>query len=87
MHDAVALETRGIPVALVITSEFTQAAEFQRRALGMDALAPVIITHPLSSLTAEEIEGRAQEVLAQAVKVWRGEIVAVGTDRVPGPGA
>ncbi len=73
MHDAVALETRGIPVALVVTSEFTQEAEFQRRALGMDSLAPVIITHPLSSLAAEEIEGRAREVLAQAAKVWLGQ--------------
>jgi hypothetical protein len=73
VHDAVALEIRGIPVALVITSEFRQEAEFQCRALGMDELAPVIITHPLSSLTAEEIESRALEVLAQAAKVWRGE--------------
>lgn len=86
MHDAVALEARGIPVALVITSAFTQEAESQRRVLGMDALTPVIITHPLSSLTAEEIEGRAREVLAQAAKVWRGETVAVGTGRVPGLG-
>ncbi|HWT83760.1 MAG TPA: hypothetical protein VN203_12605 [Candidatus Acidoferrum sp.] len=44
----------------------------------MDALAPVVITHPLSSLTAEEIEGRAREVVAQAVQVWRGEAVAGG---------
>ena len=73
MHDAVALEARGIPVAVVITSEFTQEAEFQRRALGMDALVPVIITHPLSSLTEEEIQGRAREVLAQAVQVWLGQ--------------
>jgi len=78
VHDAVGLETRGIPVALVITSEFTKEAEFQRRALGMDMLAPLIITHPLSSLTAEEIEGRAREVVAQAVRVWRGEAVARG---------
>jgi hypothetical protein len=77
VHDAVALETRGIPVALVITSEFRQEAEFQRRALGMDALMPVIITHPLSSLTAEEIESRALEVLAQAPKVWRGQSAPV----------
>ena len=58
---------------MVITSAFTQEAEFQRRALGMDALAPVIITHPLSSLTPEEIAGRAEEVVAQAVKVWLGQ--------------
>ena len=44
----------------------------------MDMLAPLIITHPLSSLTAEEIEGRAREVVAQAVRVWRGEAVARG---------
>jgi len=44
----------------------------------MDALVPVIITHPLSSLTAEEIEGRAREVFAQAVQVWRGEAAARG---------
>ncbi|HYL82460.1 MAG TPA: hypothetical protein VEU07_16700 [Candidatus Acidoferrum sp.] len=73
MHDAVALESRGIPVAVVITTAFTQEAEFQRRALGMDALAPVIITHPLSSLTAEEIAGRAEEVATQAVKAWLGQ--------------
>ena len=78
MHDAVGLETRGIPVALVITSEFTKEAEFQRRALGMDALKPVIITHPLSSLTAEEIDDRARQVVTQAVQVWRGEAVARG---------
>ncbi|HSB79202.1 MAG TPA: hypothetical protein VLM91_10455 [Candidatus Methylomirabilis sp.] len=59
---------------MVITSEFTREAEFQRRALGMDALAPVVITHPLSSLTTEEIQSRAEEVVAQAVKVWLGQI-------------
>jgi hypothetical protein len=78
VHDAVALESRGIPVAVVITSAFTQEAEYQRRALGMDALAPVIITHPLSSLTAEEIDGRAGEVVGQAVKAWLGQ---TGTGR------
>lgn len=59
---------------MVITSAFTQEAEFQRRALGMDALRSVVITHPLSSLTMEEIQSRAEEVAAQAVKVWLGQI-------------
>ena len=60
-------------MAVVITSAFTQEAEFQRRALWMDALSPVIITHPLSSLTAEEIAGRAEEVVGQAVRAWLGQ--------------
>ena len=59
-------------MAVVITSAFTQEAEFQRRALGMDALSPVNITHPLSSLTAEEIAGRAEEVVGEAVRAWLG---------------
>jgi len=44
----------------------------QRAALGMEGLAPVVIEHPLSSLSEEEIRGRAAQALAQVVKVWQG---------------
>jgi hypothetical protein len=47
-------------------------AEVQRDALGMIDLVPVVIEHPLSTLTDEEIEKRAQQAATQAVTIWLG---------------
>ena len=45
----------------------------QRDALGMRDLAPVVIDHPLSTLTEAEIEARAEQAVGQCVTVWRGQ--------------
>ena len=70
MHDTVELETRGLPTALIITTEFQLEAQVQRDALGMLALDPVVIEHPLSSLTENEIAQRAAQALPQIKSVW-----------------
>ena len=44
----------------------------QRDALGMRDLTPVVIDHPLSTLTEAEIEARAEQAVRQCVAVWRG---------------
>ena len=44
----------------------------QRDALGMTGLQPVVITHPLSTLTDAQIAGRAKEAAAQAKAVLLG---------------
>ncbi len=72
MHDGVSLEALGLPTAVVVTGEFVHEAHVQRAALGMDDLEPVVITHPLSTLTDGEIESRAGEAVAQITKVWLG---------------
>ncbi len=72
MHDGVSLEALGVPTAVVVTTTFVREAEVQRAALGMADLEPVVITHPLSTLTDAEIEGRAREAVAQITKVWLG---------------
>jgi len=72
MHDGITLETQGLPVAVVVTTEFLHEAHVQRAALGMDGIQPVVITHPLSSLTDEEIDSRVRQVVEQARKVWLG---------------
>jgi hypothetical protein len=72
MHDGVRLEALNRPTAVVVTTEFLREAEVQRAALGMDALTPVVIQHPLSTLTEAEIETRAADAAAQAVRVWLG---------------
>jgi hypothetical protein len=42
----------------------------QRAALGMPDLAPVVIDHPLSTLSEAEIDARAAQAAEGAVRVW-----------------
>ena len=70
MHDAVTLESKGLPTAVIVTSEFTLEAVTQRDALGMTGLNAVVIRHPLSSLTAEEIGERIASAIPQIERVW-----------------
>jgi hypothetical protein len=66
----VSLEKEGLPTAVVITEAFLHEAEVQRTALGMEGLSPVVIQHPLSTLTDEEIALRARQIAEQAPQVW-----------------
>ena len=72
MHDAVMLEAAGRPTAAVVTSEFLREADTQRDALGMSGLAAVVIDHPLSSLTDEEIGRRIDQALPEIERLWLG---------------
>ena len=73
MHDGVSLEALNRPTAVVVTSEFEHESHVQRAALGMDQLDPVVIQHPLSTLTEAEIDARAADAAAQAKKIWLGQ--------------
>ena len=57
-------------MAVVVTSEFLHEAEMQREALGMPGLVPVVIDHPLSTLSDAEIDARAAQVAEQAERCW-----------------
>ena len=70
MHDTVALEARGRPTAVIVTSEFVHEAEAQRDALGMTGVEAVVIAHPLSSLTDAEIAARIEDALPQIERAW-----------------
>ena len=72
MHDGISLETLGRPTVVVVTEVFLHEAHVQRAALGMEALTPLVIAHPLSTLTEEEIAQRIATVVAQAPGIWRG---------------
>ena len=73
MHDTVMLEAKGRPTAVIVTSEFALEAETQRDALGMAGVHAVVIAHPLSSLTDDEIERRIEQALPLIERAWRGE--------------
>ena len=70
MHDGVTLETKGLPTAVVVTSAFVREAKVQGEALGMTDLAPVVISHPLSTLTDAEIDQRIAEAVDQVGRIW-----------------
>ena len=56
------LESRGIPVVGIATTEVIQAAEAQARALGTDP-ADVFVPHPIQDRTNAELHQLADEHL------------------------
>jgi hypothetical protein len=68
----VSLEALGCPTAVIVTTEFLHEAQMQGEALGMPDLAPVVIDHPLSTLTDAEIDQRADQGAPQCISVWQG---------------
>ncbi|MGS1104720.1 UGSC family (seleno)protein [Achromobacter anxifer] len=72
VRDSIALERLGIPSAVIITTEFARETELTRQAIGMKTLEPVVITHPVSSITAEEVAQRVVQIKEQAQQVWQG---------------
>ncbi len=67
MHDNFWFETQGIPAVAVASSEFGQAAEAQRKALGMNDARYVLVPHPIQDATDDEMRTKAKEALEQIV--------------------
>ena len=57
---------------MVVTAEFVHETEIQRAALGMPDLVPVVIDHPLSTISEAEIDARAAQAAEQAIARWLG---------------
>jgi hypothetical protein len=72
IRDAVALEKLGVPSAAIVTTEFVRETQLTRRALGMPDLEPVVIDHPVSSITQDEIDMRVRQIREGAEKIWLG---------------
>jgi hypothetical protein len=70
IRDSVALERLGIPAAAIITTEFVTETELTLRALGMPDLEPVVIDHPVSSITQDEVDARVRQIKEGAQKIW-----------------
>jgi hypothetical protein len=68
----VALEKLGVPAAAIITTEFVRETQLTRQAIGMPDFEPVVIDHPVSSITSEEIGARVRQIRERAERVWTG---------------
>ena len=69
MHDGIELEALGRPTAVIVTTEFVSECITQCAALGMAGLEPVVIDHPLSSVTDDEIRYRARQAAEQVKRL------------------
>ncbi len=56
----------------MVTAEFLHEAEVQRAALGMPEITPVVIDHPLSTISDAEIDARAVQAAEQCIAIWCG---------------
>lgn len=70
VNDGVRLEQSGVPTAVIVTTEFAHEAKLQREARGMVNLEQAVVTHPISSLTLEQLDSRAEEVVGQIRDIW-----------------
>jgi hypothetical protein len=73
VHDAVRLERRGIPTAVVGTEPFIDEALEQARVLGMPDLRIVTVPHPVQLLTHEQVDELADRALAEVVARLTGK--------------
>jgi alkanesulfonate monooxygenase SsuD/methylene tetrahydromethanopterin reductase-like flavin-dependent oxidoreductase (luciferase family) len=67
LHDSARIEELGIPSVPVATEEFRTAARVQASRLGRPDLEAVFVSHPIQDQTKDEIEARADAVIAEIV--------------------
>jgi len=62
----------GLPSAGIMTSKFVSAAELMARALGAEGYRFIVIDHPISSASPEDLDGRARKAVAECVEILCG---------------
>ncbi len=67
LHDIVWFEIQGVPAVSIASSEFAEAAEVQRKALGMEDARYVLVNHPIQDATDDEMRAKAHQVLDSVV--------------------
>jgi len=68
MHDTVWFEIQGLPAVSIASSEFREAAEAQRDALGMGDARYLLVEHPIQDATDDEMRAKARAVLNAVVQ-------------------
>jgi hypothetical protein len=61
-------EIQGLPAVSIASSEFAEAAQVQRKALGMEGARYVLVDHPIQDATDEEMRGKARAVVDSVVE-------------------
>ncbi len=69
MHDAISLEDRGVPTAVIISDQFIPGVQAIARTRGLPDYPFVVVKHPIGSLADEDLKARAKDALPQVVDI------------------
>ncbi len=69
MHDGISFEQYGKRAIVLCTEPFEVTARNMARMLGMEDYPFVMVRHPIGSLNAEEVSGRAAAAYAQSLPI------------------
>jgi len=61
-------EIQGLPAVSIASSEFAEAAQVQRKALGMEGARYLLVNHPIQDATDEEMRGKARAVVDSVIE-------------------
>ena len=61
-------EIQGLPAVSIASSEFVEAAEVQRKALGMEDARYLLVDHPIQDATDDEMREKARAVFEAVVE-------------------
>lgn len=61
-------EIQGLPAVSIASSEFAEAAEVQRKALGMEGARYVLVPHPIQDATDDEMRDKARMALEAVIE-------------------
>jgi hypothetical protein len=69
LHDGIEFEKRGIPAAVLISSEFVVGAKTMARLQGLPGYPVAVVPHPIGSLTEDGLRERAKVALPQVLDI------------------
>jgi hypothetical protein len=69
LHDGIQLEQRGVPTAVICTDQFIGSAKAQAAICGNPEYPFVVVSHPIGSLTMDELRERARTAASQVIEI------------------
>ena len=69
MHDAISLEKKGVPTAVICTEPFVSSANAMSKLGGIPDYPYVVVPHPLGSLSTEALRQRAIQAAPEGLRI------------------
>ena len=69
MHDAISMEKRGVPTAVLISDQFIPGVQAIAKTRGLAEYPFAVVKHPIGSLTDETLKERAKDALPQVLDI------------------